>query len=352
MLDTSAWPNLGGLLFAAKRLVEGIWSGRHESVRTGSGLDFHDYRMYAPGDSPAEIDWKLFGRTDRHYVRRYRQQTDLNAYILVDVSSSMDFARIDSAGRSLRGSKVMTKLRYAQELAAAIAFLAIRQGDRAAMGLFAKKLFSHVPPGSTWAHLKRICATLEGVRSREAGGKSQETGDGKQGAGGPTTANNPDQTLAPPHSPAAPAAHTPAALASLPGDFRECLRQAHALRPRRGVLVLISDLIADPAEVLDGISRFRHDHFEVIVFHLLTRQELGLEGLDHARLQMVDSESRDRVRTDISLVQKRYRQLIDDHVQSLRRGCEARAADYQLLTLSDPPSTALRKYLSRRGTRA
>ncbi len=206
----------------------------------------------------------------------------------------------------------MTKLRYAQELAAAIAFLAIRQGDRAAMGLFARRLFSHVPPGSTWAHLKRVCTTLEGAGEKNEDAKPQ---------------------------------------AAEPGDFRESLRQAHALRPRRGVLVLISDLIAEPTEILDGISRFRHDHFEVIVFHILTRQELGLDGLDHARLQMVDSESRQRVRTDVSLVQKRYRELLEQHVTSLRRGCEARAADYQLLTLEDSPVKALRKYLSRRGAR-
>jgi uncharacterized protein (DUF58 family) len=300
MLDLSNWSQLGGLIFAARRLVEGLWAGRHPSIRQGSGLDFHDYRIYTPGDDPAQVDWKLFGRTDRYFVRRYQQQTDLNATILVDCSASMDFAKLDPAGRSLRGAKVMSKLRCAQLLAAAIAFLTIRQGDRAGVGLFADKLIEHIPPASTWAHLKRLCSVLE---------RAQPRGQGDLGA---------------------------------------ALRQAHALRSRRGLLVILSDLLDEPQPFFDGLSRFRHDHFDVIVFQILSQQELRLAGIENARLQLIDSETKQRLPSDLRLVSDRYRQLMQDHLAALRRGCQARRVDHNLVLLDEPATAALRRYVQRR----
>ncbi|MEX2214671.1 MAG: DUF58 domain-containing protein [Phycisphaeraceae bacterium] len=301
MIDPSQWANLGGLFFVARHLVQGLWTGRHASVRHGSGLDFHDYRVYTPGDNPAEVDWKLYGRTDRYYVKRNQQLTDLSAYILVDCSASMDFARLDRAGRSLHGDKVMTKLRYAQMLAAAIAFLTIRQGDRAGVGLFGSKLIDHVAPGGSWAQLQRVCSVIESAKPQAA------------------------------------------------GDVGEAIKQAHSLRMKRGLLVLISDLLDEPAPLFEGLSRFRHDRFDIVVFQILSPQELGLEGLQRARLQMIDSETKDRVHTDVTRVQKRYSELVEGHIASLRRGCQARQVDYNLLSMAEPVTTALRRYVSRRG---
>ena len=301
MIDPSQWTNLGGLFFVARHLVQGMWTGPHASIRHGRGLDFHDYRSYVPGDNPAEVDWKLYGRTDRYYVKRNQQLTDLSAYILIDCSASMDFARLDRAGRSLRGAKVMTKLRYAQMLAAAIAFLTIRQGDRAGVGLYGSKLIEHVAPGGSWAQLQRVCSVIEGAKPQAA------------------------------------------------GNAAEAIKQAHALRMRRGLLVLISDLLDEPAPLFEALSRFRHDRFDIVVFQVLSPQELDLAGLERARMQMIDSESKDRVRTDISRMQKRYGELISGHIAALRRGCQARHIDYNLLTTDEPVTAALRKYVSRRG---
>jgi len=309
-LHPSQWTSLGGLMFVARRLVEGLWAGRHASPRTGHGLEFHDYRSYSPGDTTSDIDWKVFGRTDRLYLKRYLQQTDLNVHLLVDISASMDFAGLTRRGIPITGKDHLTKLGYAEMLAAALAFLIVRQGDRAGVGLFAEKLHEHLPPSGTWAHLMRLCNALEHAE--------------------------------------------PVAPESGNGDAGMALRQAHALlrhggRTRsRGLVVLISDLLDPPDSMLDGLNLLRHDQFDVIIFQVLTAQELDLAGLSDLRLQMVDSESHKRVGTDVGAVRRRYAQLMTRHLTQLRRACTARNVDYNLLTTDQPVVEALRRYLVRR----
>jgi uncharacterized protein (DUF58 family) len=304
MIDRASWSKLGGLVFVARRLVEGLWAGRHASTRIGSGLEFHDYRGYSAGDDVAEIDWKLFGRTDRYFVRRHRQLTDLQAYLMVDCSASLNFAGLDRRGRPIIGPGATTKLTYAASLAAAIAYLTIRQSDLAGLGVFADRLLSHLPPGGTWSHLQRLCTTLE------------QTG---------------------------PAVGT--------GDTPLCLQQAHALMKRRGLVVLIGDLLEEPADLMRGLSRFRHDHFEVIVFQVLTPQELDLGGLGRLQLQLVDAETRRTAPADIAKVRRGYAQQMDQHLAALRRGCLAQGVDYNLITTDQPVAAALRRYLALRNAR-
>src|SRR5690606_32230713 len=108
------WAGLEGLIFVAKRLVEGLYAGGHATPQAGPGIEFHDYRSYSPGDDPANIDWKLYGRTDRLYLRRFRWFTDLHAAVMVDYSASMNFSGLNSHGETDVSRSAMTKLRYAR----------------------------------------------------------------------------------------------------------------------------------------------------------------------------------------------------------------------------------------------
>ncbi len=302
------WSQLGGLIFVARRLVEGLWAGRHASVSRGPGLEFHDYRAYVPGDALADLDWKVYGRTDRLYLRRHRQRTDLKLHLAVDASASMDFAGVFPDRQSRPDGDAQdapetqaTKFRYAQSLAAALALLAIRQSDRVGLSVFSDRVLTHLPGGGAWPHLQRICAALE-----KAGTEPGE------------------------------------------GGLAASLQQVHALLPQRSLLVLIGDLLDDPAALFEGLSRFRHDRREVIIFQVLHPQELTLAGLEGVRLRAIDSETGDRLTTDFSRVRKGYDAALQRHLHLIASGCAARGVDYNLLTTDMPIATALRRYLARR----
>jgi len=299
MHPTGNWSNLGGLLFAARRLVDGLYAGAHLSPQPGPGIDFHDYRAYSPGDDLADVDWKLFGRTDRYYVRRYRRQTDLSAYLLLDVSASMGFSALDRRGRPVAEQTAASKLHYAQTLAALIATLMIRQGDRVGLGMFADRLVHHLTPGSTPAHLQQICADLE---------RAQPAGRADPGA---------------------------------------ALVQAHAQMKRRGLFIIISDLLDDPQSLFDGLGRLRHDRFEATVLQVLSGQELNLRELG-GELELVDTETRRSVQTDIGQVRRRYEQLMSAHLIAVSAGCRSRGMDYHLLRTDQPIIEGLRAYLVKR----
>jgi len=286
-------------MFTARRLVDGLFAGRHLSPMAGAGIDFHDYRAYTPGDDPAEIDWKLFGRTDRYYIRRYRHHTDLNVYLMLDVSASMDFAAIGPSGRP--DKKAPSKLRYASTLAAAMAYLTVRQGDRVGAGLFAHELVKHLPASSAISQFTQICSDMIDIK--------------------------------PIHG---------------IGDFSGSVRQAHARMSRAGLIVIFSDLLEDPAKLMDTMGMLRHDRFEVVVFHILAPQELSLEGMGGRRYRFVDAETRYTVGTNVSKVKQNYQKAMAGHVEAVRRGCLAHNVDYNLLMTDQPVLNALRRYLIRR----
>lgn len=285
--------------------MEGLYAGGHATPQAGPGIEFHDYRAYSPGDDPATIDWKLYGRTDRLYLRRFRWFTDLHAVLMVDCSASMNFAGLDGRGQADTSRSAMTKLRYAKTLAAAIAFLTIRQADRVGLGLYSDELVRHLPVGGTWSHLMNLCQLLERTKPVQ--------GVGNAAAG---------------------------------------LRHAHNLMKRqarnRGLVVLISDLLEDPRELFDGLNRLRHDRMDAIVFQILTPQEVDLTGMNAGRLQLVDMETRKQVRTHVSQIRQRYAQLMADHLAAVRQGCLSRGVDYNLLTTDQPVIEALRRYVVRR----
>jgi uncharacterized protein (DUF58 family) len=284
-----------GLMLEARRVVEGLHAGGHASPWRGVGHEFHEYRPFVAGDS-RHIDWKVWGRTDRLYVKRFRLRTDLHVSLLVDHSASMHFAGLRPGGGAV------TKLDYARTLAAAIAMVAIRQGDRAGLAALADRVTAHIPPGGAWAHLQRLIAALEAIRP----------------AVGPV-------------------------------NVGQALRHAHALEKRRGLIVLISDLLDEPAALFDSLTRFRHDGFDTAVLQVLTPDEIDLAAAGDRRMKLVDLETRRSVSTATRAIGERYRDLMAAHVQTIRRGCAGLGADHVLIRTDEAPTAALRGWLALRG---
>jgi len=299
ILATADQARLQGLMFNARELVNGLYAGRHGSRRRGSGLEFHDYRAYCPGDEVAGIDWKLFGRTDRYYLRRHRQLTDQQVYIMVDRTASMNFPTPDLRNQATPAPA--TKLAHAKTLAAAIAMLTIGQNDRIGLGLFSNQLDHHVPMGSTWNHLQELCRVLEQSKP-----------------------------------------------AASPGNLSTAIAQMLGLVRYRGLIVLIADLLDDPQPLLEGLNQLRHARFDVIVFQVLTTLELDLTPLGNQSLQVVDAETHQTLVINPSQMGPRYRCLMSKHLGAIRNTCGALGIDHNLVTTDQPAVDALRHYLTRR----
>jgi len=298
MFDSTDWSKLGGLLFVAQRLVDGLFTGRHASWQRGTGSEFYDYRAYCPGDDLTDVDWKLYGRTDRYYLRRYQRFTELQTYLMMDCSCSMDFAGLAQPSQPTQGKTTPTKLQIAATLAGAIAYLTIRQSDQVGLGLFSDQLTDHLSPSGSWVHLQRVCRALE-------------------------------------RSVAVPGI----------GDIAASLKHAHKTMHRRGLVVLISDLLDDPTPIFNSLDRLRHDRFEVVVFQVLTPDELDLGMAGGLRLRFIDAESRRSVSTDLPAIEHRYRLLIRRHLDLLKRGCITRGIAYHLVRTDQDPIDILRQYL-------
>ena len=153
LLSPAELERFGNLLLFARSTVEGFFAGKHRSPYRGSSVEFSDYKEYVPGDEPKRIDWRAYGRSRRLFVRQYEAETDMVIYLLVDVSASMNYA----------GSDRETKYVLAAKIAAALSYLMIHQGDKAALGLFAETLKRFLPPGGTRGHLHNLLAELEAV---------------------------------------------------------------------------------------------------------------------------------------------------------------------------------------------
>lgn len=292
---------LDGLYFAAKQLVDGLYTGRHASPLRGSGIEFHDYRPYTPGDDLRNIDWKRYGRTDRYYLKRYRRETDLNLHIIVDGSASMDFAQLSAKPQAASP----TKYAVAQRLAAALTTLAIRQGDRAAMGVFDDQLRCLHPPTGSLRQLQVMLADLE--QTKVAQGKA---------------------------------------------DLAASLEQlAHTFRGGgKAVIAVVSDFLDEIEPLMDVFDRLRFAGHEVLVFQVLTPDELALPT-ESRGLRMIDPEAGPAINTRPQQVAASYHALIQQHLATLRRSLAARGMDYTLVNTSEPLIGVLRQYLQQRAAR-
>ncbi|MBU4461116.1 MAG: DUF58 domain-containing protein [Verrucomicrobia bacterium] len=259
---------LASFEFAPKLLVEGYLAGRHRSLSRGSSIEFRDYRQYVPGDDPRLIDWRIYARTDRPYLRTYEEETNMECHVFLDSSASMGF-----------GQRI-SKLDYASFFAAAICYLVVRNTDRVSLQLFDEKIRLFLPPAGTLRHLHNLLHALE---------RNQ------------------------------PGSRT---------SIAEALRRSLPLLRRRGTLIVISDFFDRPADVFAALSPYLHRGFKVHLFHVLSPEELDLD--DRGLATFVDMEDGRRVVAHTEDLRRRYRDGMQAHILALRELARRRQVDYAL----------------------
>jgi uncharacterized protein (DUF58 family) len=288
-LDPETVSRMSRLDLIARLIVEGFITGLHRSPYHGFSVEFSQHRPYMPGDPLRDLDWKAYAKSDRLYIKQYEEETNLKAYLLLDISGSMQF----QAGSAL------SKFRYAASLAAALSYLLLRQRDAVGLMLFRDCIEAYVPPRSVQSHLQVLLKTIE------------------QASPGSDTQM-------------APTFH----------DLAERIS-------RRGLVIVLSDLFDDPEQVLRGLRHFRHRGHEVVVFHLLDPRELDL-GFDK-ETRFFDLEDPEQMLTTQPWhVRHEYKKMIEDMIQTYRQGCAEARVDYALIDTSTPFDVALSRYLVRR----
>jgi uncharacterized protein (DUF58 family) len=240
-----------------------------------------------PGDDLRHLDWKLLGRTDRLYIKKYQGDTNARIHLLIDSSASMGYA-----------SGEVTKLQYAQYLASSLAFLGVRQHDSVGLIAFNNEVIEHVPPGSRSGHLRTILGVIERLT---------------------------------------PARET---------TIADLLNRTAELLTRRGIVVLISDLYDDPARVIEGLEHLRFRGNDVIVFHVMDKQELDFDFIEPVVLEDAETEEQLHVLPDV--LRDEYLRAMRAHIDLLTEGAARNRIDYELHRTSDPLDAALFAYLARR----
>jgi uncharacterized protein (DUF58 family) len=290
-IDPSIISRVHQIDLRARMVVEGYVSGLHKSPYKGFSVEFAEHREYVAGDDLRYLDWKVFGKTDRHYIKQYEEETNLVCHLVVDVSESMDF-----------GTEEWTKQQYALTVAAALGYLVIRQHDAVGLVLYDDDVRATLRPGGHRGQLQRLFAILEEAKT---GG---ETAVGK--------------VLA---------------------------RVAERVR-RRGLVVLISDLVGDVNDVLSGLRRIRSRGHDVVVFHVLDPAELTFP---FERMTMFDGlEGHSELLADPKSLRAGYLEALETFRSKLRTGCLAERIDLVEMNTRTPLDVALSSYLAKRAAQS
>ena len=287
-IDPHVLSRIRDLQLIAKTVVEGFLTGLHHSPYHGFSLDFAEYREYAPGDDLRRVDWKVYGRTDRFYVKKYEGDTNTQLYLLLDVSKSMGFS-----------SQKVSKLDYARYLAASLAYLAMRQKDGVGMISFNTDLVSYVPPQTQRGHFFTLLHHLESLHM---------TG----------------QT-----------------------DISGAVEKVTHLIRKRALVVLISDFYQEIEKIAKTLRFFHHRGNDVILFHILDPAELEMPFGELATLE--DMETQEYLSYSPEYSRSAYLSLLKSHIEGLRTECQSIYIDYELLSTEEPLDRALHRYLSVRG---
>jgi len=285
--DPEKLSRIDNLQLLARTVVEGYISGLHRSPFKGSSVEFAEYREYMPGDDLKDLDWKVYARTNKMYVKEYEEETNMTLRILVDSSGSMSYA-----------GDGISKGDYAFYLAAALTYLGIQQRDQVSLATFGSELHNIVPPGGGPAHLKHILDTLEATPLE-----------------GPT-------------------------------EVAEPLHSMARMSSRRGLVVVISDLLDNQDEILNALDHFRHDRNEVLVFNVFDPAEIDFpfSGL----VQFEDLETGEELQTRTDAIADEYRREIQEFITYYREQCLKRNIDFKLARTSTPFEVMLASYLERR----
>ena len=279
---------LANMELRARLVVEGFITGLHQSPYHGFSVEFAEHRQYMPGDEVKHIDWKIYGKTDRYYIKQYEEETNLKAYIILDASRSMAYA---SQGN-------ITKLAYASYLAASLSYMMIKQQDAVGLAAFDELLHTYLPPHSTKGYLRQILIALERLRP------TNTTGAGRS------------------------------------------LHQVADRINRRGLVIIISDLMDVQEEILTALKHFRHKKNEVIVMHVLDPMERTFAFTEDARFK--DMETVDEMITHPWQIRKMYQRSMARFIERYQRECRENYVDYVLMDTTTPFDIALMEYLIKR----
>jgi uncharacterized protein (DUF58 family) len=284
-VDPQILARVGNLELLARTVVEGFINGNHRAPYFGASIDFAEHRGYVAGDDIRRVDWRLFARTDRYYVKQYEADTNTNLSILFDISRSMSFA-----------SKGLSKLEYGSYVAACLAYLAQRQRDRVGIVTFDNDIVTHVPPSAK--HFNVVLHTLDRAKAER------------------------------------------------PGHLSEPLHKMAEHFKRRGILVLISDFYEEPDTVLEAIKPLKFLGNDLIVFHVLDPAELDFGYSDASSFE--DLESGEQIPVVPESLAGEYRSLLRAHIEALTTKFSEHRIDYTLLNTGEPLDRALFSYLSSR----
>jgi uncharacterized protein (DUF58 family) len=287
LLDPLLVSRLGNVGLRARLVVEGLLAGFHRSPYHGFSVEFAEHRAYMPGDSMRNVDWKVFARSEKLFVKEFEEETNLRCYILVDRSASMGF-----------GPEGTSKLSYAATLAAALAYLMIKQRDSVGLCVFSTRTDAYLPARSVPSHLGVLFGMLESL--------------------------------------------APLGATSLGAAFQDLARRIR----RRGLVILISDLIVPADQLALGLSHFLHKKHEVIVMHLVHPWEIDFPYRGTVLLR--DPESPLKAVAQPETVRRTYQRNLQRYLEERREVCQSRRADYVRFTTDTPFDRALFSYLERR----
>ncbi len=279
---------LANMELRARLVVEGFIAGLHRSPYHGFSVEFAEHRPYMPGDEIRHVDWKVYGRTDRFYIKQYEEETNLKAYLILDTSKSMSYA---SPGQ-------MSKLEYASYLAASLAYMMVKQQDAVGLATFDESVRTFLPPHATRPYLKQLLLTLQ-----------QLTG----------------------------------------GNGTAAARSLHSVAERvrrRGLVIILSDLLDNPDEIIAAFKHFRHRKNEVIVMHILDPLERSFAFDQDATFR--DLETAEMLATQPWHIRTGYREAMGEFIERYKRECREHHIDYVLLDTQTPFDVALIEYLSKR----
>jgi uncharacterized protein (DUF58 family) len=290
-LDPAVIARLGTMELKARTVVEGFLAGLHRSPYKGFSVEFAEYRQYMPGDDLSTLDWKVYARSDRHYVKKFEEETNVECHLMLDVSASMTY----------RGGAAMTKLEYGSVLAASLAFLMNRQRDATGLISFDDRIRVRIPASARRGHVHSVLLALERLE---------------------------------------------------PGVRSDVARPLHLLSEalvKRSMVVFISDLLDDPEPAIKGLKHLKFRGTEVVVFQLLDPHELTFPFRGASRF--LDVESAEEVTADPSSIRKSYLRELAGLTLRYDRELRGSGIDYVQLDTSQPLDFALLSYLSARARR-
>ena len=287
-LTPSVISKLNSLELRARLVVEGFMVGLHRSPYHGFSVEFTEHRPYMQGDAPKDIDWKVYGKTEKFYIKQYEEETNLRSYILLDTSRSMQYA---SEGN-------ISKLEYASTLVAALGYLMAKQQDAVGLTLYSEKINKYLPPKASKAYLQELLK------------------------------------------------HLSDATASDKTNTASCLNSIVEKIKRRGLVVIVSDFFDDINSILSALKHFRYQNNEVIVFQIMDPLERNFAFGSDAIFK--DLETDDEMTTQPYQIQKAYMEAMEEFINKIKTECLNSNIEYNLIETSSPFDKALFSYIQKR----